>query len=62
MQKQLPFGTQCFMVSFLANLVLVLTLELLIKYVSSIIGFHFSNLLQFVIVICGIKKLPIHNL
>ena len=44
-KKQLIFGPQCFMVSFLDKLVLDLALKLLEISLSLIFGFHFPNLL-----------------
>ena len=56
--KHLLFGTQCFMVPFLGNLVLVLALTILEMSLSLIFGFHFSNLLQFVVINKGARKIP----
>jgi len=44
-QKQLPFGTKCFLVPFLDNLVLVLALRSLEISVALFFGFHFPNYL-----------------
>ena len=47
-RKQLPCETQCSMVSFFDNLVLLLALKWLKISLSLVFGFHFSNLLQLI--------------
>ena len=48
--KQLPFGTQCFIVPFSDNLILVGTLKMSERSLSLIFKFYFSHSLRFVIV------------
>ena len=57
-QKQLPLGSHCLMVSLLNNLALFLALKLLEISLSLFLGFHLFNLLQFITINQGAGGMP----